>query len=618
MYRVLIVDDEPEIRQGLRLKIDADKLGLELAGEASNGVEALERLEDEAYDIVITDMNMPVMDGVSFLEACRERHPDVRLVVITGYEDFQYARAALRHQASDYLLKPVAADELADVLAKVTGELDGERQETAREERTRWELSQYYKEMKEHFIVRLLKGEVDREAAVFELARRFGLDAWAGTEVRFLTVGLRERAASVRRPALQAASENAAADRSGGQAEERAGKAHPSRQDEEGARVARLSGQAEEGAGVARPSGQAGEGTGVARPNRQDEEGEGAIGRFSDRSPDQFRLPLELICRERALESGGACEAFRDASYPGLVHFATSESEAWLQDFADKLAEQTAALLGFELAIGLGRPALGLKQWKEGYLSSLLAWNLSGSGFAEADRRSPAGRTALTGEELKVLERYLERGELEAFERAIRQPLHEAFAVSQAGFVKVIFQLYLQLESQANESRIALDHAEQLWLRPEMALALDSADKAIEFLTRIAEKVARQHRHEAEESDHALIDAVLRYIDENYMTDLNLTDLAERFNYNPSYFSEMFKSKVGKTFIQYVTDARMAQAIRLLEGTQLSLWDIAELTGFSNASYFSSKFKRTYGVTPSDYRQRASATGKFDSEMPKK
>ncbi|SFA97556.1 two-component system, response regulator YesN [Cohnella sp. OV330] len=551
MYRVLIVDDEPEIRQGLRLKIDAGKLGLELAGEASNGVEALERLEDEAYDIVITDMNMPVMDGVSFLEACRERHPDIRLVVITGYEDFQYARAALRHQASDYLLKPVAADELADVLSKVTGELDGERQETAREERTRWELSQYYKEMKEHFVVRLIKGEVDREAAALERARRFGLDAWSEAEVRFLTVGLRERAPANRQPA-----------------------------------------QAEvDGA---------------------------TIGGNPDRSPDQFRLPLELICRERALESGGACEAFRDAGYPGLVHFATVESEAWLGDFAAQLAEQTAALLGFELAVGIGRPAIGFKQWKEGYLSSLLAWNLSGSGLHEEDRRSPAGRTAMTGEELKVIERYLERGEPEAFERAIRLPLDEAFAASQAGFVKVIFQLYLQLESQANESGIALDHAEQLWLRPEMALALDTADKARVFLTRIAEKVALQHRHEAEESDHALIDAVLRFIDENYMTDLNLTDLAERFNYNPSYFSEMFKSKVGKTFIQYVTDARMAQAIRLLEGTQLSLWDIAELTGFSNASYFSSKFKRTYGVTPSDYRQRASATGKIDSELPKK
>ncbi|MDG0814387.1 response regulator [Cohnella rhizosphaerae] len=366
MYRVLIVDDEPEIRQGLRLKIDGDKLGLELAGEASNGVEALERLEEEAYDIVITDMNMPVMDGVSFLEACRERHPDVRLVVITGYEDFQYARAALRHQASDYLLKPVAADELADVLAKVAAELDGERRETAREERTRWELSQYYKEMKEHFIVRLVKGEADRASAALERAHRFGLDAWAGTEVRFLTVGLRERTAAKSRPAQSGTEADTAAFRSG------------------------------------------------ARPQSGDtaEDGERQwIGdRVSDRSPEQFRLPLELICRERAQESGGACEAFRDASYPGLVHFASAESEAWLRDFAEQLAEPTAALLGFELAVGFGGPAIGFGQWKEGYLSSLLAWHLSESGLPGEDRRAPAGRTALTGEELKVFERYLERG----------------------------------------------------------------------------------------------------------------------------------------------------------------------------------------------------------------
>ncbi|MDG0790814.1 response regulator [Cohnella ginsengisoli] len=286
MYRVLIVDDEPEIRQGLRLKIDADKLGLELAGEASNGVEALGRLEEEAYDIVITDMNMPVMDGVSFLEACRERHPDVRLVVITGYEDFQYARAALRHQASDYLLKPVAADELADVLAKVTAELDGERQETAREERTRWELSQYYKEMKEQFVVRLIKGELDREAATLERARRFGLDAWAEAEVRFLTVGLRERSgAPARRQAMPADEDDTTA---------------------------------------------SGESATANRSGKPEGECDAANGRISDRSPDQFRLPLELICRERALESGGGlrgvsrCElswprALRDRGERGLA-----------------------------------------------------------------------------------------------------------------------------------------------------------------------------------------------------------------------------------------------------------------------------------------------------------
>ncbi|WP_027092417.1 response regulator [Cohnella thermotolerans] len=533
MYRVLIVDDEPEIRQGLQLKIDAEALGVELAGEAANGIEALNRLEEEEIDIVFTDMNMPVMDGVSFLEACRERYPDVRLIVVTGYEDFQYARAALRYQACDYLLKPVARDELSAVLRKVIAELDGEREELEREAKTQWELTQYYKEMKEHFIVRLVRGEVDRESAVRDRAARFGLESWERREIRFLTVGFRGRTSS----------------------------------------------------------------------------SEAAPGR----TPDQFRLPLDLICREKAQLSGGNCVTFRDANYPGLIHFATPASESWLRTFADELRRQVQEVLGFELATGQGQGVAGFRQWKEGYLSSLLAWNLSDSDAAAEERLT---QMALSEEEIKVIERYLQKGEFAAFERAVRQQLQQAFAASQARSVKAIFQLYLLLETSANESRVPLESSEQLWLRPEMALALDTADKAAEFLVRIAGKIDRHRRHGAGDGDGSLIEAARRYIDDNYMSDLNLTEIAERFNYNPSYFSEMFKSKVGKTFIQYVTEVRMAQAIRLLEGTQLSLWDISELTGFSNASYFSSKFKRMYGVSPSDYRLRTS--GKIDSEVPKK
>ena len=141
-------------------------------------------------------------------------------------------------------------------------------------------------------------------------------------------------------------------------------------------------------------------------------------------------------------------------------------------------------------------------------------------------------------------------------------------------------------------------------------------EKAVRFLNRLALKIVHRLKSESGEADSSLIKAAQKFIDENYMYDLNLTMIAEKFNYNPSYFSEMFKSKVGKSFIQYVNEVRMEHAVRLLEETTLSLWDIAELTGFSNASYFSSKFKRMYGMTPSDYRQRASV--KFESENPKK
>src|SRR5690606_34991126 len=96
------------------------------------------------------------------------------------------------------------------------------------------------------------------------------------------------------------------------------------------------------------------------------------------------------------------------------------------------------------------------------------------------------------------------------------------------------------------------------------------------------------------------------FIDTNYMYEITLPNLAEKYNYNPSYFSELFKQKVGISFIQYIAEVRMKQACRLLEDSNLGLGDIAELTGFSNPSYFSSRFKKIFGVSPTDYRQTIS------------
>src|SRR5690606_7009446 len=104
----------------------------------------------------------------------------------------------------------------------------------------------------------------------------------------------------------------------------------------------------------------------------------------------------------------------------------------------------------------------------------------------------------------------------------------------------------------------------------------------------IAGRIDRSLKQRQEDDEQSQISAARQYIDDNYMYDLTLTMIAAKFNYNPSYFSELFKEKIGKTFIQYVTEVRMDHARRLLEDTALGLWDIAEFTGFSNPSYFSS------------------------------
>ncbi|MGO4696039.1 response regulator [Paenibacillus sp. 2TAB26] len=536
MYKVLIVDDEPEIRQGLKLKVDWDSIGLIIAGEASNGVEALERLSAEAIDIVITDMNMPVMDGMLFLDSCHEQYPSLRLIVITGYEDFHYAKAAIRNQAREYLLKPVARKELTDTLSNVKKELDKDRQSHDQAAMTQWRLSQYYKEMKEHFIVHLVKEEILQESTIKDRSRLFELDSWDKREVRFITAGLWERGESI--------------------------------------------------ASV-------------------------------DRTPDKFRLPFDIISRECADKFQGKMEVFRDTNYPGLMHFVIAADHELEREFAEFLTQSVYKYMAFEIKIGTGQTVSGFKQWKEGYISSLLAWNMP---YGKVAGLAPAseGHTAIPEHTIKVIERYLIRGELSSFEAAIRQELQRGMK-SQLRFVKLIFQLYLMLETIAHESQIGLESGEQLWLRPEMTLSLDTVEKAERFLMRIAAKIERKRQSDSQESDPSLILAAKQFIDENYMYELNLTMIAEKYNYNSSYFSEMFKAKVGKTFIHYLNEVRIAEAVRMLKTTTLNLWDIAELTGFSNASYFSSKFKRMYGMTPSDYRQQQSElkSEKNDSEHPK-
>lgn len=103
MYRLLIVDDEQILRQGLCRTIDWNSLGFEVADEAANGEEALIKIKRSAPDVVVTDIRMPVMDGLTLLEIAFERYPEVKFVILSGFEEFDYAKRALKMGALDYV-----------------------------------------------------------------------------------------------------------------------------------------------------------------------------------------------------------------------------------------------------------------------------------------------------------------------------------------------------------------------------------------------------------------------------------------------------------------------------------------------------------------------------------
>ena len=109
--RVLLVDDEIMIREGFKKLFDWDTHGCTVAGEAADGMEALAKIDSLNPDIVIMDINIPIMNGLKVIKMSRIKHPDTAFIIVSGYDDFSYCREALRLKITDYILKPVNYEE---------------------------------------------------------------------------------------------------------------------------------------------------------------------------------------------------------------------------------------------------------------------------------------------------------------------------------------------------------------------------------------------------------------------------------------------------------------------------------------------------------------------------
>ncbi|MCQ2537234.1 MAG: AraC family transcriptional regulator [Lachnospiraceae bacterium] len=119
MYRVMIIDDETSARKLLHASIDWEGLGLEFVGEAASGIEAINIIDDLRPDIVFVDIFMPFMNGIEFTKVATQRYPNLVIIVLTGFDDFEYARQCVCLPVVEYMLKPIVRKDVQDVLIRV-------------------------------------------------------------------------------------------------------------------------------------------------------------------------------------------------------------------------------------------------------------------------------------------------------------------------------------------------------------------------------------------------------------------------------------------------------------------------------------------------------------------
>jgi two-component system, response regulator YesN len=175
LHKVFFVEDEIVTREGIRDNVDWKANGFEFCGEAPDGEIALPLLQTAKPDVLITDIKMPFMDGLQLCKIVRERMPWVKIIILSGHDEFEYAQQAIKLGVTEYLLKPVTVQDLHNVLQKVAAQLEQERQEQENLRKLRDQVEENRAVLRERLLLKLVVGAVHPAEAI-EKGQLLGLD----------------------------------------------------------------------------------------------------------------------------------------------------------------------------------------------------------------------------------------------------------------------------------------------------------------------------------------------------------------------------------------------------------------------------------------------------------
>ncbi|WP_261303916.1 response regulator transcription factor [Paenibacillus andongensis] len=188
-WKVLIADDESIIREGILSSVNWQQLGLEVVAEAEDGEEALELARKHSVHILLVDLNMPIMNGMSLIKHVREELPDCKIIIITGHDEFTYAQAAIRLDVDDYILKPVNPAQLADVLTKITKQMASSLEKEEHLQMASKQIERNFSLLRERFCLEWMDGvlsevEIREQLAFLKMPDRapstLGVIQWSG------------------------------------------------------------------------------------------------------------------------------------------------------------------------------------------------------------------------------------------------------------------------------------------------------------------------------------------------------------------------------------------------------------------------------------------------------
>ena len=543
MLKIFLAEDEVVVRETIKRMIPWEELGFELVGEAADGEMALPLLIRQQPDLLITDIKMPFMDGLTLARLAKKEIPGLKVVILSGYDDFNYAKQAIGIGVEDYLLKPITKNALIERLSEIRSRYEHEKTQKEYYEKFQREMQAYEKNSSRDFFEALVDGSMDM-MEVYKRAEKLGLDIVAEAyNVLIFTMNCDED----------------------------------------------FSGQRDE---------------------------------YSSWEAES----LELL--ENFFAGHSSAMLFRSNifSYGVLLKGQRETIEENTRACVDEIRKILSRQDGRrEWFLAVGQSVERLSQIQKSYHTASRAFSQRylydenilyydemetmehPGGQAETEDNAYLQKVDVNALNPAILQKFLSNSLQEETENFVKDYF---YAIGQEPMESLVFRNYVILNVRFSVisfiKGLGCDTNEMESADTEEVLAESgkNMESAIAYAKKMISQAIEIRDQNSGNKNRSILKTVVDFIDSHYMEeDISLNTVANVANVSSNHFSALFSQNMGQTFIEYLTTLRMNKAKELLRCTGMRSSEIAGEIGYKDAHYFSYLFKKTQGMTPSDYRK---------------
>ena len=543
MLKIFLAEDEVVVRETIKRMIPWEELGFELVGEAADGEMALPLLIRQQPDLLITDIKMPFMDGLTLARLAKKEIPGLKVVILSGYDDFNYAKQAIGIGVEDYLLKPITKNALIERLSEIRSRYEHEKTQKEYYEKFQREMQAYEKNSSRDFFEALVDGSMDM-MEVYKRAEKLGLDIVAEAyNVLIFTMNCDED----------------------------------------------FSGQRDE---------------------------------YSSWEAES----LELL--ENFFAGHSSAMLFRSNifSYGVLLKGQRETIEENTRACVDEIRKILSRQDGRrEWFLAVGQSVERLSQIQKSYHTASRAFSQRylydenilyydemetmehPGGQAETEDNAYLQKVDVNALNPAILQKFLSNGLQGETENFVKDYF---YAIGQEPMESLVFRNYVILNVRFSVisfiKGLGCDTNEMESADTEEVLAESgkNMESAIAYAKKMISQAIEIRDQNSGNKNRSILKTAVDFIDSHYMEeDISLNTVANVANVSSNHFSALFSQNMGQTFIEYLTTLRMNKAKELLRCTGMRSSEIAGEIGYKDAHYFSYLFKKTQGMTPSDYRK---------------